>query len=257
MLRQKFNLPEKKTVLVLGSVSSVGRAIASGFALKGFSLVLGDIEREENERVAKDIQIRYNVECQPIFFDASQFSEHEQFLQRVEEALGEFPTGVVMSFGYMPVQGQAEKDFQLAQRTVEINYLGVISVLERVLAKFEQRGYGFAIVFSSVAGDRGRKSNYIYGSSKGALTRYLEGVQHRISGKNIHVMIVKPGFMDTAMTYGLNLPAKLMAQPNEVGRIVIKSWEKGRQEIYVKWFWRWIMLIIRHLPRFVFYKTNL
>lgn len=249
--------PTSKSVLVLGSVSAVGRAIAHEFAKDGYSLLLADIETEENERIAKDIRIRYRVFCDTLFFDASDIDSHPAFLEKVVEKANGIPEGLVICFGYMPVQESAQKDFKLVKRTIDINFTGAVSILERVMGKFEERNHGFAIVISSVAGDRGRKSNYIYGSTKGALTRYLEGLQHRLSSTRVRVLLVKPGFMDTAMTYGLNLPPRFLASPEEAGRAIYRAWKKKKQVVYVKWFWRYIMLIIQHLPRFVFHRTQL
>lgn len=257
MLDIKEMKPTSKSVLVLGSVSAVGKAIAHEFAREGYSLLLADIETEENERIAKDIQIRYRVYCDTLFFDAGDIDSHPAFLDKVVENLNGLPEGLVICFGYMPVQEEAQKDFKLIKRTIDINFTGAVSILEQVMGKFEERNHGFAIVLSSVAGDRGRKSNYIYGSTKGALTRYLEGLQHRLSSKKVQVLIVKPGFMDTAMTYGLNLPQRLMATPEEAGKIIYKAWKRKRQVVFVKWFWRYIMLIIQHLPRFIFHRTQL
>ncbi|HOK09739.1 MAG TPA: SDR family oxidoreductase [Candidatus Hydrogenedens sp.] len=257
MLNTDEKRPTSKSVLILGSVSAVGRAIAHQFAQNGYSLILADIEVEENERIAQDIRIRYGVFCQTLFFDASDFEIHPAFLEKVTEKICSLPEGLVICFGYMPTQEEAQKDFKLIKKAIDINYTGAVSILERVISQFEERNYGFAIVISSVAGDRGRKSNYIYGSTKGALTRYLEGLQHRLSPKNIQILIVKPGFMDTAMTYGLNLPERLIATPEEAGKIIFSAWRRKKQVVYVKWFWRYIMLIIQHLPRFIFYRTQL
>jgi len=257
MLNVSQQKPTSKSVLILGSVSAVGKAIAHKFANAGYSLLLADIETEENERTAQDIRIRYNVFCEALFFDARDIDSHPAFLGKVVEKICGIPEGLVICFGYMPVQEEAQKDFNLIKKTIEINYLSAASILERVVGKFEERNNGFVIAISSVAGDRGRKSNYIYGSSKGALTRYLEGLQHRLSSTKVRVLIVKPGFMDTAMTYGLNLPERLVASPQEAGSIIYRAWKRRKQVIYVKWFWRYIMLIIEHLPRFIFYRTQL
>jgi len=249
--------PTSKSVLVLGSVSAVGKAIAHEFAKEGYSLLLADIETEENQRIAKDIQIRYRVYCDTLFFDAGDIDSHPAFLDKVVEKINGLPEGLVICFGYMPVQQEGQKDFKLIKRTIDINFTGAVSILERVIGRFEERNHGFAIIISSVAGDRGRKSNYIYGSTKGALTRYVEGLQHRLSSTKVHVLLVKPGFMDTAMTYGLNLPQRLLASPEEAGRMIHKAWKRKKHVVYVKWFWKYIMLIIQHLPRFVFHRTQL
>ncbi|MCX8064689.1 MAG: SDR family oxidoreductase [Candidatus Hydrogenedentes bacterium] len=257
MLNPSNIIPSTKSVVIFGSVSSVGRAIAHEFAKQNYSIILCDINQDENERIAKDIQIRYKVFCDTTFFDAEDFDRHHEFISEITKKVCGYPEGIVICFGYMPPQEEAQKNFALVKKTVNINYLGVVSVLEKFLEKFEERNHGFIIAISSVAGDRGRKSNYIYGSSKGALTRYLEGLQHRFARSNIRVLIVKPGFMDTSMTYGMNLPKRLIASPEEAGRIIFKSWQKNKQVVYVKWFWRYIMLIIQHLPRFIFLRTQL
>lgn len=257
MLNSGTIIPSTKSVVILGSVSAVGRAIAHEFAKENYSIILGDVNRDENERIAKDIRIRYKVFCDTVYFDAEDFDRHPEFIDEITRKICGCPEGIVICFGYMPAQEEAQKNFALAKKTVQINYLGAVSVIEKFLEKFEERNHGFVIALSSVAGDRGRKSNYIYGSSKGALTRYLEGVQHRCARTKIKILIVKPGFMDTAMTYGLNLPKKLMASPEEAGKIIFKAWRKGKQVVYVKWFWRYIMLIIQHLPRFIFLRTQL
>jgi short-subunit dehydrogenase len=140
---------------------------------------------------------------------------------------------------------------------IEAKFTGTVSILEKIAADFERRMSGFIVGISSVAGDRGRQSNYIYGSTKAALTAYLAGLRHRLSVTGVNVLTVKPGFVATKMTADLDLPEKLTAQPEQVADNIFSAVEKNKSTIYVKPIWRLIMLIITHIPNFVFHKTKL
>jgi decaprenylphospho-beta-D-erythro-pentofuranosid-2-ulose 2-reductase len=139
---------------------------------------------------------------------------------------------------------------------VAVNYLGAMSVLDQCAGVLAAGGNGFIIGISSVAGDRGRQSNYYYGSAKAGLSAYLSGLRNRLSGQGVHVMTVKPGFVDTAMTYGLE-GMFLVASPEDIGRQIVRAVGKRRNTVYLPWFWRYIMLIIRHIPEFVFKRLKL
>ena len=134
--------------------------------------------------------------------------------------------------------------------------LGAMSVLDQCAALMAAEGQGFIVGISSVAGDRGRQSNYYYGSAKAGLTAYLSGLRNRLSSQGVHVMTVKPGFVDTAMTYGLK-GMFLVASPEDIGRAIVRAVEKRRNTVYLPWFWRYIMLIIQHLPEFLFKRLKL
>lgn len=123
--------------------------------------------------------------------------------------------------------------------------------------EYEQNKNGFIVGISSVAGDRGRKSNYIYGSAKAAFSAYLSGLRNRLHDANVQVLTVKPGFVNTQMTKGMELPEKLTAQPEEVARDIYAAQKKGKDVLYTRWFWRWIMLIIRNIPEFQFKKMSI
>ena len=133
----------------------------------------------------------------------------------------------------------------------------MVSILSVIADDFEKRGSGCIAAISSVAGDRGRQSNYIYGSAKAGLTAYLSGLRNRLTSKGVHVMTVKPGFCRTKMTENLELPAALTASPEQVAHAVYRGMEKGRSTVYTLWMWRWIMLIIKHIPEPIFKKMKL
>lgn len=231
----------------------MAKATARRFAQAGYNLYLASRNTEELEKLATDIQLRSQVEAKAVFLDAADFSNHASFYNQLEVK----PVGVVLAFGVMHEQAAAQADFNLAQQMVNTNYLGAISLLEIISADFEERNGGFIAAISSVAGDRGRQSNYLYGSSKAALSAYLQGLRHRLIKKGVSVLTVKPGFVATKMTADLDLPAKLTAQPEEVAEAIYKGVIKKKQVIYVKPIWRLIMLIIKHLPNFVFHRSSL
>jgi len=164
---------------------------------------------------------------------------------------------VVTAFGILGDQERAQGDFPHAREIVESNYLGAVSILEIVAADFEKRGHGWIAGIGSVAGDRGRGSNYIYGSAKGALAIYLGGLRNRLCKRGVHVMTVLPGFVRTKMTRGLPLPERLVAEPEAVARDIHRGLKARRNILYTRWFWRWIMLVIRSVPEALFKRTRL
>lgn len=240
-------------VLILGANSDMALATARRYAQSGFNLYLASRNKEECERNAADIRLRFGVQAEATFFDAREFESHSAFY----EALAVKPEGVVVGFGFMSDQADAQQDFNLAKAMIETNYSGAVSILEVVAHDFENREKGFIVGISSVAGDRGRQSNYIYGSTKAAFSTYLDGLRHRLFKSGVYVLTVKPGFVATKMTAGLDLPEKLTAKPDDVAEAIYQAVQKKRDTLYVKGLWRWIMLIIRNVPEFLFKKTQL
>ena len=247
-------------LLVLGAKSDIARAIAHRFAKEGFDIYLAARGSAECEADAKDISLRYKVRAKAVEFDVLDYQGHEAFYR----SLPERPLGVVCTVGFLGNQKKAEGDFSEAKKIIETNYTGCVSILSIIANDFEQRKEGddplprgFIIGISSAAGDRGRKSNYFYGSAKAGLTAYLSGLRNRLSGSGVHVMTVKPGFVATKMTKDMPLPKPLTASPEEVAVGVFGGWREKKDVVYAKWFWRYIMLIIRHIPERVFKKLNL
>lgn len=246
-----------KSILVLGSTSAMARAAAHAFARNGYEVVLAAHDHRENERLAADIRVRYDVRCHAIPFDAVVFDSHEKLVEDCERALGGLVGGVLLCFGYMAEQAICQREFDKTHRTIDVNYTGAVSILERFAVPFEQRGSGFFGVLSSVAGDRGRQSNYIYGSAKAALTTYLQGLRNRLFKAGVTVTTIKPGFVDTKMTYGLPLPGPLVATPVQAGDAIYAAVTGGRNVAYVPFFWRYIMLLIKSIPEWQFKKMGL
>src|SRR5262245_32088329 len=156
----------------------------------------------------------------------------------------------------MAPQGEAQTSFELARRMIDVNYTSAVSLLNLAANYLEAQKAGFICAISSVAGDRGRQSNYIYGSTKAALNTYLEGMRVRLAKVGVPVTTVKPGFVDTRMTRGL--PGMfLVAQPERVARDICRAIKKRRSVVYTPWFWWGIMSIICSIPTFVFKRLKL
>ncbi|HEY5653108.1 MAG TPA: SDR family oxidoreductase [Pontiella sp.] len=242
-----------KSVLILGATSDLAQAIAKKFAAEGWHLQLAARNMDLLTPIVSDLEVRSDSEVLALQFNATDFHTHKSFY----DSLTNKPDVVISVFGYMGDQLKARTDFNEVRKTIDINYTGMVSILNVVANDFEQRGYGSIVGISSVAGERGRQSNYIYGSAKAGLTAYFSGLRSRLSEKGIHVMTVKPGFCRTKMTEHLDLPAVLTAEPEQVATAVFKGLRRKYNTVYTLWMWRWIMLIIRHIPEFVFKKLVL
>jgi decaprenylphospho-beta-D-erythro-pentofuranosid-2-ulose 2-reductase len=241
-------------LLILGANSEVARALAVKFAQEDkANLYLASRDEELLAKAARDLEIRCQVEARPLLFDALDYASHQEFYRRLDPK----PDGVVVAFGYLGDQTRAQQDFGEARRIIETNFLGAVSILEIIAGDFERRSHGFIIGMGSVAGLRGRMSNYLYGAAKGGLAIYLGGLRHRLSKAGVRVMTVLPGFIQTKMTEGLDLPARLTARPEEVAEDIFRAYRQGKVVVYTKWFWKWIMLIIRNIPEKIFMRTRL
>jgi decaprenylphospho-beta-D-erythro-pentofuranosid-2-ulose 2-reductase len=243
-----------KTVLILGATSAIARATAAAFAARGAALYLASRDLDELQRIAADLRVRFGVEVHYGFFDAEATESHEAFMQSVIETMHGI-SGVVLAFGYLGDQ-QAARDFKVGEKIIACNFIGAASILSHCANYFEPMKCGFIIGISSVAGDRGRQSNYVYGAAKGALSLYLQGLRNRLYVSGVRVITVKPGFVDTAMTYGL--PGLfLVASPQAIGERIVAALGKSADVVYLPWFWRYIMLIIKHIPESIFKRMKL
>ena len=240
-------------ILIIGAKSDIAKATAKEYAKHGYDLYLAARNASELEAFANNINVQFERDVKCVELDILDYASHEAFYEDLEEK----PLGVISVVGYLGDQLKAQGDFSEAQKILDTNYTGVMSLLNIIANNFEKRKNGFIIGISSVAGDRGRKFNYIYGSSKAALTAYLSGLRNRLYDASVHVLTVKPGFVATKMTEGMDLPEKLTAQPEEVARNIYKAQQKGKNILYTKWMWRWIMLIIKYIPEFMFKKMSI
>lgn len=241
-------------LLVLGANSDLAFALAKKFArAERADICLSSRNLETLEKKAKDIQIRYRVKASAVYFDALDLDSHDAFFA----GLPFRPDGVVVAFGFLGDQSRAQKDMNHAKQIIDANFTGAASILEIAASEFEQRGHGFVIGVSSVAGERGRQSNYVYGAAKGALSIYLSGLRNRLSKQGIHVITALPGFMHTKMTEGMDLPAALTASVDQAADDIYRAYKKSKNIVYTRWFWKWIMAVIKLIPEPVFKRLGL
>lgn len=242
-----------ETVLVLGATSGIAKAVAQVLAKRGCGLIIAGRNEEELRRHASDLEIRYGVKARAEVFDALDYEGHGAFVERCGPL-----DGVVLCYGYMTDQAETQRDFAAARRTIEVNFLSAVSLLMPLANAFEARGQGWIAAISSVAADRGRQSNYTYGASKAALSAYLQGLRNRLFPRGVHVLEIKPGFVDTPMTRGLlNPKSPLVASPERVAVAIDKAIRKRKDVAYTPWFWWGIMTIIRSIPELLFKRLKL
>ncbi|HTU23807.1 MAG TPA: SDR family NAD(P)-dependent oxidoreductase, partial [Pirellulales bacterium] len=188
-------------VLILGATSGIAKELTRVLAARGCRLILAGRNREELEKSAVDLRVRYEASADVETFEALDFASHaalvESLLARPEPI-----DGVILCYGDLPDQRQTELDVEAARRAIDVNFTSAVSMLARWANYLESRQRGYLAVISSVAGDRGRQSNYTYGAAKAGLTAYLEGLRNRLFRSGVRVLTIKPGFVDTEMTFG-------------------------------------------------------
>jgi len=247
----------RKSVVIFGATSALARAVALEAAQDGYDVVLAARDEEECGYIAADVRTRTGVECVSLPFEALAFDQHEELVQACTDALSRLPDGVVVCFGHLPDQQQSQIDFNEARRTIDANFTATVSILSRFANAFGERGSGFIGVVTSVAGDRGRMSIYTYGAAKAGLNAYCQGLRNRLHHAGVTVTTIKPGFMDTKMTFGMGLPPLFTASPEQAGRATWRAIRRGRSTAYVLWFWRYIMLIFRAIPEWLFKRLKM
>lgn len=240
-------------VLVLGARSDIGKAVAHKFAALGHPILLAARNAEELAADKADMELRHRVSVTVHEFDALAIETHDAFADQLPEA----PGIVVCTVGLMGEQSQNEQDVVAAACVIRTNYEGPASILAVLANRFVTRGSGTLVGISSVAGERGRAKNYIYGSAKAGFAAFLSGLRNRLARHGVHVVTVLPGFVATRMTEGMDLPARLTAQPEEVAEAVERAVRKRQDVIYVRPIWRVIMLVIRNIPEHLFKKMDI
>lgn len=242
----------KPTVLVLGGRSDIGLAVARRFAAAGHPIQLAARNAAGLEADRADIALRHQVPVSLHEYDVLA-SAPDAWI----DALPALPGIVVCVVGLLGDQTESARDADRAAEVMRTNYEGPALILGAFANRFEAQGSGAIVGVSSVAGDRGRASNYVYGSAKAGFTAFLSGLRNRLAVKGVKVVTVKPGFVATRMTEGMQLPPKLTAKPEDVAAVIETAVRRGRDVVYVKPVWALIMLIIRHLPEAVFKRARL
>jgi len=247
---------ERKYVVLLGATSAMVRQLGLCFAAEQRNVIVAGRDMEEIEAIAQDARVRHGVEVHALSLEATDFEGHPAFIERCREIAGDLLEGVVFGLGFMDTQEQGQQAFATARRTVDVNLTSAMSLLEPFARYFEARRAGFIAIISSVAGDRGRQSNYIYGCTKAGLNAYAQGLRNRMHPSNVTVTTIEPGFIDTKMTWGLD-GLFLVASPQDAAAAMHRAIRKGRSIAYVPFFWQFIMLIIKSVPEWQFKKMKL
>lgn len=246
-----------KNILILGATSAIATACARYWVAEpgGARFFLVGRSPDKLEQTATDLTVRGCV-VQYRAVDLAQTAQHGELLKEAQAALGGIDIALI-AHGTLPDQKACEADAELALREFNNNGLSVISLLTHLANIMETQGQGTIAVISSVAGDRGRPSNYLYGAAKSAVTAFASGLRGRLFKAGVHVLTIKPGFVDTPMTAGLLLPKPLVATPDQVAADILRAIDKRRDVLYTRWFWRYIMLIIIHIPTRLFKRLGL
>lgn len=242
-------------ILIVGATSPICRNLALRFAFEGAKLFLAARDLEETERVAADIRVRSGAQVFAGAFNACDFGSHAGLISAAKERLGKLD-GLVLGVGALGNESLAKRDVSEAISVINANYSGAVSMLTLAGEEMESARHGFMIVVGSVAGDRGRQSNYVYGSAKGGLALFAQGLRAKLAKSSVHVLTVKPGYVDTRMTWG-RPGVFLCADPEKVAARIHRALGRRKDVIYVPSFWRPIMMVVRAIPERAFKRLSL
>ena len=244
-----------RRILIVGATSAIAQETAKRFASVGESLFLVARNKEKLEAVAQDLRVRGAAKVECAVLDMNDLERHEPLLQEATEALGGLD-GVLIAHGTLPDQKACEASYAVAEQELKTNFLSIVSLLTPLANRFEAQRGGFIAVISSVAGDRGRGSNYLYGAAKGGVSLFLQGLRNRLHPAGVSVITIKPGFVDTPMTQDIEKNA-LFAQPEKVAAGIVRAIDKEREVVYLPSFWRFVMMMIRSVPEPLFKRLKL
>ena len=242
-------------ILIIGATSAIAQEVAKLYAEKGSKLFLVARDNQKLDQVAMDLKVRGAGAVDHLSQDLLDTDQHAILIKKADEALGSIDIALI-AHGTLPDQKQCENSVDQTLQELQINFLCSVSLSTLLANYFEKQGKGCLAVISSVAGDRGRQSNYIYGAAKGGLSIFLQGLRNRLSRTGICVLTIKPGFVITPMTKDFK-KGILWAQPTQVAEDIVNAIQKRKNVVYVPWFWRWIMVIIRAIPESVFKRMSL
>jgi len=244
-----------RNVAIFGATSAIAQSVARLYAGCGDKLVLIGRDEKKLEQIAQDLRVRGARETVIYHLDFNQLNAHEAAIEAIESQSGPIDVALI-AFGTLPDQKACEASVETAMQAITTNGTSAISLLSLLANRMEARGQGTLAAISSVAGLRGRQSNYVYGSAKALLTTFAAGLRNRLAKKNVHVLTIMPGFVDTPMT--ADFPkGPLWASADKVGQDIFNAIEKRKDVLYTPFFWRFIMLIIQHVPEFIFKKLSL
>jgi decaprenylphospho-beta-D-erythro-pentofuranosid-2-ulose 2-reductase len=244
-----------QNILVIGATSAIAKAAARLWAQRGDRLYLLARNEAQLATLSEDLKVRGAQGVDNARFEANDLAQHAAYVDQAFDCCGRFDV-VLVCHGSLPDQPACERNASTAVRELSTNGVSVVSLLTLVANRMEQQGNGTIAVISSVAGDRGRQSNYVYGAAKGMVSVFLQGLRNRLYHKGVNVLDIKPGFVDTPMTAQF-AKGPLWAQPDDVAADIVKAIDKRRATLYTPWIWWAIMTIIRNIPETIFKRLKL
>lgn len=245
-------------IVIFGATSAIASTCARLWVAQGHSLFLVGRNEAKLTDLLADLRVRGapGQRIDGMSVDLNDLGQHEKLFARAEAASGGIDV-ILVAHGTLPDQKDCEQSVERMLGEIQTNSLSTVSLLTLVANRFEVQGSGVIAAISSVAGDRGRQSNYVYGAAKGLITLFMQGLRNRLAQKGVSVVTIKPGFVDTPMTANFEKKGALWAQPETIAKGIVKAIEKRRDVVYLPWIWRWIMLIIRHIPEVIFKRLSL
>lgn len=244
-----------QNILIIGATSGIAEAVARRYAAQAAGFFLVARNNDKLQAISADLIARGAKEVQIFVMDANESDLIATMLDAAWQAFGNIDVALV-AHGTLPDQQHTETNISYAIAEFRTNAESVIACLAGLARRFEPQGKGVIAVIGSVAGDRGRASNYLYGAAKAAIDTYASGLRAKLFNRGVHVLTIKPGFVATSMTADLNLPKKLTATPESVARDIQVAISKRKDVLYTPWFWNWIMLIIRWIPAVIFKRMK-
>jgi short-subunit dehydrogenase len=245
-----------RKILIIGATSAIAEAAARIFAARGDALFLVARNAEHLRAVVADLNIRGAARADSATLDVTDFAAHEAVIEKAERDLGGIDIALI-AHGTLTDQARCEQSVDVMRREFDVNALSTLALLTALANRMEARHGGTLAVISSVAGDRGRQSNYVYGAAKAAVSAFLGGLRQRLAKSGVTVLTIKPGFVDTPMTAGIANKGALWAQPDGIAAGIVQAIDRRRNIVYLPWFWRWIMLMIRQIPEALFKRLKL
>ncbi|HID48270.1 MAG TPA: SDR family oxidoreductase [Chromatiales bacterium] len=244
-----------KNILILGATSAIAQHVARRYATRGDRLFLIGRNESALKVLQDDLRLRGAGQVETLTADLTEMARHADIIGTVRDRMDGIDVALI-AYGTLGNQKEGEQDFAAALAELKVNFLSVLSLLTVLANTFEHQQSGTLAVISSVAGDRGRQSNYLYGTAKGGLTIFLQGLRNRLYRQGVHVLTIKPGFVDTPMTRDFD-KGWLWVAPERIARGIVRAIDRRRDVVYLPWFWRLIMLVIRLIPEAVFKRLRL
>ena len=241
--------------IILGASSPLARAFAFAIAKPQQKIILVGRDTDDLTVIGQDLTLRTHAKTHVITSDVLHHDQHATLVNQCCRLLSKQPLHIFCAIGMMPSQRELNDDATLLTQTLHTNGSSLISLLHCFADALERRGEGSLTVLSSVAGERGKPSNYVYGAAKAAVSVYLEGLRARLHRHGIPVLTVKAGPIDSSMTWNLAM-ATSVARPDDLARAIRQAWRRKKNVLYYPYYWRWIMMVIRHLPEAVLKRID-